>query len=497
MAVKTKRSSVRTALLASASLAALAQGANAAINFVAGGGANDAFAAGVTPACSELYFLKSDGALVTYQTFNAGTASDYEKGRAVAITPGTETTFADCRTAPGYYLHTVATGDADGTGLIIEEAPAGWFAQGGQRLTDGLVKDTDAASLSSPSDKTDNVIDSCPAGSYSAAGSTSCQVCPEGTASASGDAFCGYLRVGYFGDTTDGTSAHATATICPAGTTRWYTATTGTGLKCTDIAANYYGTLGGDETVHATAIACPAGTTSTSKEYTAGNAGKKFYCDGIDEGYYGIAGEAAVDGYHADVTACPEGSTSDGTTAGGTASAWITINDCVTKPGYYLSTAGLSNHIAGTITQVPAGFYATGDVAIDASGVFVWSADTSTVQPGDYDSSAGVGRCPANSNSEAGATFCVCDAGYAPMYATSLSGIIGGTITDVLGGGDGIVDNFSGTSTVGGTIVLAGCAPISGYVASPTAATPAADSAGASTPIAVALAAAAAVPLLL
>jgi hypothetical protein len=500
MAVKTKRSSVRTALLASASLAALAQGAAAAIDFLADASTpvgGKAFANGVTPACAELIFLKSTSALVDYKTFaDAADKTLYEKGRAAVVTTGTETQFDHCETEAGYYLHTVAAA-TDGTGLRIEQAPAGWYAPGGINLatsTGTEVVAVAAASLvSSSTNVASTTVDMCAAGKYnpyvrsssctsclantfSAKGATVCTPCPEGTASTGGNAFCEDLAAGYYGDVTTTATAHTTATKCPAGTTSAAQSVAGTGYKCAHIMEDYFGTVGdassGASAKHATVAACPIGTLSRDR-----TSGGTFYCDGIYSGYYGIAGDNSDTtagvlpgdnrGYHAVVTACPEGSTSTSSVAAMMVGTVTTINTCVTKPGYYLSTAGVSNIAAGTITKVPAGYYAPGGLSVVSTNV----GDISVLSSGDYDGFAYVGKCPANANSEAGATgasFCVCDAGYAPAYRT-----------------------------FGSELVVKECMPILGYVASPTAASPTADSAGASTPIAVALAAAAAVPLLL
>jgi len=501
MAVKTKRSSVRTALLATASLAALAQGANAAITFEADSGSGGtafpaSFSLDVTingqgtvthDPCTELIFLKSTGALVAHKTYaDAADKTLYAKGRArtsSTIDGDTLADFSDCNVLRGYYIHTAAPTQGgtpaviDGTGLRIEAAPAGWYAPGGDALDDDTNEKAKLASeLTVADDGTGNSeiaacaagtfnyamgatsCSNCPSGTFSAIGATVCTPCPEGTfLNSPGDAFCANIAQGYYGAVGIAASAHATVSKCAAGTTSAAT-DTGTATKCAHIAANYYGTVG-TSTAHATVAACPTGTIS-AKKTSAGT----YFCDGIAEGYYGMLGFNADGGYHAVVTACPAGSTSDGTAAGGSPGSWAMITDCKTKPGYYLSTAGLTGHVAGTITQAPAGFYATGDVAIGYAGPAV-VGDTSAVSPGAFSSDAKFGRCPANANSEAGATFCVCDAGYAPVY-------------DMDGNDD---------------IFVTECAPISGYVASPTTA----DSAGASTPIAVALAAAAAVPLLL
>ena len=513
MAVKTKRSSVRTALLASASLAALAQGAAAAINFAADGSPaaggtafpNGATLALATTPCSELIFLRSTGAFVDYKTFaDAADKTLYEKGRATlknGVT-GTLTSFADCVTAPGYYIHTPAQTQApgaptpiiDGSGLRIEQAPAGWYAAGADILDDSTnAKPKLASELTVAADGAATSITACAAGKYnpyvrsssctsclantfSAKGATVCTPCPEGTASTGGNAFCEDLAAGYYGDVTTTATAHTTATKCPAGTTSAAQSVAGTGYKCAHIMEMYFGTVGdassGASAKHATVAACPIGTISRDRT-SAGT----YYCDGIYFGYYGIAGDNSDTtagvlpgdnrGYHAVVTACPEGSTSTSTVATMMAGTVTTINNCVTKPGYYLSTAGVSNIAAGTITKVPAGYYAPGGLSVVLTNV----GDISVLSSGDYDGLAYVGKCPANANSEAGAAsaaFCVCDAGYAPAYRM-----------------------------FGSELVVRECTPILGYAASPTAASPTADSAGASTPIAVALAAAAAVPLLL
>ena len=67
-------------------------------------------------------------------------SSDDTTGGAVEASsaPATQTgtsTFAICETAPGYYLHTKASAASAAAGIVIEKAPAGWFATGGEDVS--------------------------------------------------------------------------------------------------------------------------------------------------------------------------------------------------------------------------------------------------------------------------------------------------------------------------------------------------------------------------
>ena len=157
-----------------------------------------------------------------------------------------------------------------------------------------------------------------------------------------------------------------------------------------------------------------------------------------------------------------------------------TFDICVTAPGHYLySVASADTAIAGIrIEKAPANYYAPGQQNVVNGAVYNVAATANMAA--DSSSNALVTACPTNSNSYAGASLlddCECAANFYPSN-------------------NACVACASGT-TRAGTVSVTGTATCSA-AASPTAASPtAAESAGASTPIAVALAAAAAVPLLL
>ena len=183
---------------------------------------------------------------------------------------------------------------------------------------------------------------------------------------------------------------------------------------------------------------CAAGTTS--------NAGAE-YCGIIIAGYYGTAGAGTAPAYTsaASPTACS--ATFSGATAAGITSAQLTTGSnlktaCVTLPGYIITSAANVADGSITVAQTAAGKYAVGGTPLATSNAANAGTGIETAS-----------TCAANTYSAAGAASCTA----CPTGQTSAAG-------------------------------ASACA-----AASPTAA----DSAGASTPIAVALAAAAAVPLLL
>ena len=68
--------------------------------------------------------------------------TDATTGGAVESSGATNTGTADfsiCETAPGYYLYSVASAATAAAGIRIEKAPEGWYAPGGEDVTDGNV----------------------------------------------------------------------------------------------------------------------------------------------------------------------------------------------------------------------------------------------------------------------------------------------------------------------------------------------------------------------
>jgi len=229
------------------------------------------------------------------------------------------------------------------------------------------------------------------------------------------------------------------------------------GLKVFKSPAGWYA-AGGQNFVGGTAVAvAPASLASSSTNVgsttvdecaagTTSNAGAE-YCGIIIAGYYGTAGAGTAPAYTsaASPTACS--ATFSGATAAGITSAQLTTGSnlktaCVTLPGYIITSAANVADGSITVAQTAAGKYAVGGTPLATSNAANAGTGIETAS-----------TCAANTYSAAGAASCTA----CPTGQTSAAG-------------------------------ASACA-----AASPTAA----DSAGASTPIAVALAAAAAVPLLL
>jgi hypothetical protein len=171
----------------------------------------------------------------------------------------------------------------------------------------------------------------------------------------------------------------------------------------------------------------------------------------------------------------PSSATNDGT---------ADFSICVTAPGHYLySVASAATAIAGIrIEKVPANYYAPGQQNVVNGAVYNVAATANMAA--DSSSNALVTACPTNSNSFAGSSLlddCMCAANFYPSNNACVACASGTT--------------RAGTVSVTETVTCSAAA--SPTAASPTAASPTAESAGASTPIAVALAAAAAVSLLL
>jgi len=182
------------------------------------------------------------------------------------------------------------------------------------------------------------------------------------------------------------------------------------------------------------------------------------------------------------------------------------LDDCETAPGYYLYLQANDADTAGPlqIHKAPANFYAPGQQNVVTGANYFMMASANMVA--DSSPNALVSACPFGGVSDAASSAVTdCDPDCSETNADS------GAVADGLGMcqcaanyyGSFPVDAMGGTSAAasagctacpaGGTST-AGTASSSGCTAPPPTT---ADSAGATTPIAVALATAAAVPLLL
>jgi len=187
------------------------------------------------------------------------------------------------------------------------------------------------------------------------------------------------------------------------------------------------------------------------------------------------------------------------------------LDDCETAPGYYLKVKATDADTAGSleIHKAPANFYAPGQQNVVHGTAYPMSASANMVA--DTSPNALVSACPFGGVSDAGSsavTDCTPDC----SETNTNSGAVAdgfdtcqcaanyyGSPEDATGGTSAAASAGCTACPAGGTST-AGTASSSGCTAPPptTAASPTtADSAGATTPIAVALATAAAVPLLL
>jgi len=171
-------------------------------------------------------------------------------------------------------------------------------------------------------------------------------------------------------------------------------------------------------------------------------------------------------------------------------------DDCVTKAGYYISDAGLSGDIYDATTALaPVGTYVAGGKAVKGS-VFDDTSFLPVDCPFGGSSAAGSSALTdctpdcdltdVNSGAVASGGTCQCAAGYYGVPTDTNAATLAAAIT-------GCTSCARGTTSTAGTTTVSGCTA-STTVSGCTAST---SSAGATAPIAVALAAAAAVPLLL
>jgi hypothetical protein len=416
---------------------------------------------------------------------------------------GSASGYHQCELVDGYYLRSAGINPAGGTddAIDIQPVPAGYWSTHASSivlttttttdvwdgLTDADLGSGNAAATSGVTKCPDNsgtsstgstAISACKCDAGYKATTTACAACPDNTdwttaPSIGAATFCEAIKAGYYG--TLGSGADATVlTACPSG---WTSAgiTSGGPTSIADCFSNtdppalppgssMYGKSGDSNYFY-----CPTGTVTTG----APAAGTASFCYSLKPGYAGSAGTAGTTGSHATVTGC--------------------------ATGYYIATAAnfaaqSSNSDASGLvcTQVPANKYFT---TTTSNPLQVTSAEVPTACPFGGTSAAGSSALTActpdcvtaNSNSGAVANggTCQCAANY---YGTPVDT----NGASVLAASTGCTACSAGTTSTAGTTSSSGCT-----AASPTAASPTADSAGASTPIAVALATAAAVPLLL
>jgi hypothetical protein len=301
--------------------------------------------------------------------------------------------------------------------------------------------------------------------------STNVYHCPTGTvntaAPVAGTAsFCSSIAAGYWGTqgTRGPTGAHATSlTACPINSDSVESAATTTigACKCD---AGYKATTSN------TCETCPTGTDWTTAPSVGTSA---TFCEGVKTGFAGNAGSGA----DASVSGCDSGyyiatqATSAAAANNNDASGLV----CTQVPANKYFTTTTSNPLQVTTPEVPTACPFAGTSAAGSSALTACTPDCVTTN--------------SNSGAVANGGTCQCAANY---YGSPYDGIA--TAAAASTGCDAC---SAGTTSTAGTTSSSGCTAASPTAASPTAASPTADSAGASTPIAVALATAAAVPLLL
>jgi len=415
MAVKTKRSSVRTALLASASLA-LVRNAQAAFPDFA-----ESYPSGTANAdrCAALRFDATSGAPIDPTTagYTTGLAGAVPLATPVAAPDGWE----DCKVASGYYLSAGATSTTDGTNLVVEKVPANFF--------------------STVSSSVEVVL-------YAASAAT------------------------WDGSSTGAALTGTGVTECPTNTNT-NSATGSDAMADCKVDAGYYVSAGGGATGTAGTL-----TRAPANHFAAG--GVAVDTTTATEIWDGTAGNlAAATG--AGVTKCPFG----GNSAAGSSALTACNPDCFNTNW---GSGAVPTFPSGTC-QCAANWYGS---PLDASSATAAAAI------------AGCTKCPFGGGAVAGSTtLTACTPNCAITNTGSGAVANGGTCqcaanyygspldtngATVAAASTGCTACSAGTTSTAGTTASSGCTG-----ASPTAA----DSAGASTPIAVALAAAAAVPLLL
>jgi hypothetical protein len=297
--------------------------------------------------------------------------------------------------------------------------------------------------------------------------------------------------------------AHAVASTCAGAPPATYlnaednpATTVGPGANTCKCMTGYADTNDGVNTVGNTALDCgrcargyfisTIGTIGASPSYSDG------VCTETSPGDYWIGTGLLSDA--ATAVEVPHTCPSNTNSTAGSAS----VSACVLNTGYYLSVAGTTGN-PGTVSQVPAGSYlVTGaGAAVDflTQGTIAACPFAGSSSAGATSISACTPSCGTGTNAVAASGTCQCAANY---YGTPVD-TNGATVAAA---STGCTACPAGTTSTAGTTASSGCTGASPTgasptAASPTAASPTADSAGASTPIAVALAAAAAVPLLL
>jgi len=398
-------------------------------------------------------------------------------------TTGSHASVSGC--ASGYYIATTAdfaaqSSNSDASGLVCTEVPANkYFTTTTSNPLQVTSVETPSACPSDSNSQAGSTAQSdckCDAG-YKATNSNTCTACPTGTdwttAPSVGTTatLCEGVKTGFAGSPGSGTDA--TITGCASGyyisnpaDTAGSANTNANGLACTEVQAGKYyttATLGLTVSSPESPNACPYAGTSAAGSTAITDCTPDCSTTNQNSGAEALAGTCVCsagtyssgtvgsgkpdDASNSDAAAAQDGCTKCSTTFSGATAAGITSarsstdkTACETAPGYIITSAVGAADGSITVAKAAAGKYAAGGTSLVTANAATSGTAAETAS-----------TCAANTYSAAGAASCTA----CPTGQTSAAG------------------------------------------ASACAASPTADSAGASTPIAVALAAAAAVPLLL
>jgi hypothetical protein len=348
---------------------------------------------------------------------------------------------AACITDAGYYVS--AGGGTAGTAGTVTAAPANHFAAGGiavDTITANEIWDGTAGALAAA---TGAGVTKCPDNSNSPAGSNRLSQCVTDAGY--------YLKVG---------SDTATSVVIKQAPANWYSqggADVTNDDKDTNVDPANLASANSNSVNDIQA--CPFAGTSAAGSSARTDCTPDCITTNSDSGAVALAGTCfcpagtysstngqptPASGGEAAANGCTKCSDTYSSADATMITSAFASNHCVVKAGYIITSGGAAAAAAITVAPAPAGTFQRTATPLSGNGAEDTVPET----------------CPANSNSVAGSAFCTCDDGYIPAL-----------------GGEG-------------------CQPFAN-AASAAAGSQAAESAGASTPIAVALAAAAAVPLLL
>jgi len=198
------------------------------------------------------------------------------------------------------------------------------------------------------------------------------------------------------------------------------TATTATAIDCKYCAPGYYLKTASAATVAAGGVGAECAPIAvailSNTEYAAANIGEDVKTINTPT-VVGAGATCAADYYGAPTDYAGTGCNKcPANTAGATGA---TIAACLVEAGYYLSSPGTAT-TAGTVTKVPAGYFSavSNTPVTSVTGPLVWDGTDAKLNGevvGGVTYAHGVRKCPANSNSAAGAiasSGCKVNAGY-------------------------------------------------------------------------------------